>query len=137
VIGDNIDQADTEINAKLGGVYATPFDPAPSTPPLIKDISIAIAAYLTDLTFREVRDYANVDGNPVVLRYKRAQELLKALANGNADLPGIEPSPDPSGDGRIVAAIGDGPLFCPGNDTVLTPYRNPNRGPVWDPWGRW
>jgi phage gp36-like protein len=134
-INDNISQADTEIDARLGGIYAVPFT-AP-VPPMIVGISVAIAAYLTDLTFREVRDYSNPDGNPVVLRYRRAQELLKALSNGQADLPGVAPSTTPSAEGQVVAAIGDGALFLPGYDTDLGPYRNPNRSAQPTPWCWW
>lgn len=133
VISRYIDEADREIDSKLVSLYQTPFNPVP---PLISTISVAIAAYLGDLTYREVRDYQS-DLNPILLRYKRAQELLKALANGSADLPGAEPSTDPSGEGQIVAAISDGALFCPGHDTDLRQYHNPNRGAAVADWDRW
>jgi phage gp36-like protein len=107
-INDNIAEADREIDGKLSSVFATPFNPVPE---LIANLSRDIAAYLSDLAFREVRDYQS-SLNPVVLRYQRAQDMLKALMNGSMDIPGVTISPDMSGSGQIVAAFSDGTDLC-------------------------
>lgn len=107
-IDDNIAEADREIDGKLSSVFATPFNPVPA---LIANLSRDIAAYLSDLAFREIRDYQS-SLNPVVLRYQRAQDMLKALMNGSMDLPGVITSPDMSGSGQIVAAFSEGTALC-------------------------
>jgi len=123
VILQNIAEADREIDGRLTSIYSTPFNPVPET---IQDISTAIAAYLSDLTYREVRDYANPQANPVVLRYQRAQALLKSLASGEMDLVGATPTSDQGGNGRIVATFDGGASFDD-FDFDLHRYRSPNR----------
>jgi len=96
-----INSAQTTIDARLGVLFSTPFEPVPQ---LITDIATALAAWDADLTFREVRDYAS-ELNPVLLRYKWADGMLTALSKGQATIPGYDPVPsetDPGG-GDVVA----------------------------------
>lgn len=89
-IMEQIDSAKTMIDARLGSLYVVPFNPVPD---LIRDIATALAAWGSDLTFREVRDYQS-ELNPVLLRYKWATDMLVDLAKGSAIIPGYQP-PDP------------------------------------------
>lgn len=88
-----IDAASREVDAKLAVRYTVPF-PGGAVPPLVEDLTRDIAAYLADLVYRQGKDYES-DRDPVWLRNQRAQELLKALSNGNADLESPT-GPDPS-----------------------------------------
>lgn len=101
VIDDSIEQAESEINARLGVRYQVPFtDPAPKS---VRDLATDIAAYLSDLTYRETRDYES-ELNPVYLRYKRAMQLLADIAKGAATLP--ENPPGSGGDSGGISVAG-------------------------------
>lgn len=108
-----IDQASSEIEGKLASRYTVPFEPVP---PLIKALCVNIAAYLADLTFREVKDH-QTELSPVYLRYQRAQAMLEQLQVGSMVIPpvGEVPDPeDPSGAGaRAVYASNSTSLFGP------------------------
>lgn len=97
-IGEQINSAMQRIDGKLALRYKVPF--AEPTPTLIRDIARDIAAYLADLTFREVRDYGS-DLNPVYLRYKDALALLDSIAKGETVVPG-EPAPGESEVGTMT-----------------------------------
>lgn len=91
-IQEQINSAMQRIDGKLALQYKVPFaDPVPR---LIRDIARDIAAFLTDLTFREVRDYGS-ELNPVYLRYQDAMKLLDSIAKGETVVPG-EPAPGDS-----------------------------------------
>lgn len=105
-LDEAIEEAEAEIDSRLGTLYTVPFT-AP-IPTLINKICLAIAAYSADLTFREVRDYQS-DLNPILLRYRRAQELLKLLATGEMDLPPGTPAPDSDGGPGSVVVVYDMP----------------------------
>lgn len=123
-----LQEADDEINAKLAGVYAVPF--TGTVPDMIVRIATSIAAYLADLTFREVRDYQS-DLNPVFLRYRHAQETLTALASGSLDLDAPPATDQTLDEGVMVTSYSDGDVFtdC---DTPIPP-RLSSRS--W--WGVW
>lgn len=134
---DAMAEADREIDGKLSSLFATPFNPVPA---LIANLSRDIAAYLCDLNFREVRDYQS-SLNPVMLRYQRAQDTLKALMNGSMDIPGVTPSPDSSGSGLVVAVVNVGETELCANDfdphcyRPINPVRRGSPAPEW--WGQW
>jgi phage gp36-like protein len=112
VIEKNIVRAGSEIDSKLGSKYTVPFSPVP---PLIEMITVAIAAYYSDLTYRESRDYAT-NLNPVYLRYQDAEALLLQLQQGTAVIPpdGTTPVDPTLGSGSIVVqTITRPPLFGP------------------------
>lgn len=98
-----IDAAQAEIDARLANRYVTPFV---AVPPLIKTITVDIAAYRANLLYRRSQDLTAED--PMVLRYTNAQTLLGLLASGAADLPGV--------------GVGDGNSTA-GTATVRNPYR--------------
>lgn len=104
-IDSEINSAQQRVDGKLALRYKVPFtDPAPT---LIRDITRDVAAYLCDLTFREVRDYGS-ELNPVYLRYKDALSLLDQIAKGELVVPG-DPAPDESAEGSMeVVATYDG-----------------------------
>lgn len=125
--------AGTKIDARLGVLFAVPFNPVPA---LIREIATAFAAYDIDLTFREVRDYQS-ELNPILLRYKEANELLALLAVGKAVLPDYEPpDPDPgppdnpSDDGSIVGVYN--PDLC----AVDQRRRRPDPS-CYETWSQW
>lgn len=92
-IEENIDSACQRINGKLSMRYLVPFvEPVPK---LIRDIARDIAAFLSDLTYREIRDYES-NLNPVYLRYTESLKLLDQLSKGELVVPGDPAPPDPS-----------------------------------------
>ncbi len=91
-----IDAAQAEVDARLAGRYTTPFATAP---PLVGSLTTDIAAYRANLRWRQSEDLTAED--PMVLRYAAAQALLKDLASGLADLPGIG-SGDGNGDSGVA-----------------------------------
>lgn len=110
-IASSIASAQTEVDALLRSRYPVPFGDG-RVPPLIADITTALAAYLVDLTFRKGLDYES-DRDPVLLRYRRAHDLLTELATGRAAL---DAGPDAPGTGGLVGfPINryDGDLFGP------------------------
>lgn len=112
-IEGEITSAQQRVDGKLALRYAVPF-PANSVPTLVRDITRDIAAYLSDLTFREVRDYGS-DLNPVYLRYKDALGLLDSIAKGETVIPG-DPAPSESEEtGMSVVATYSGGQQCLGD----------------------
>lgn len=112
VITKNIVRAGAEIDSKLGSKYTVPFSPVP---PLIEMIAVAIAAYYSDLSYRETRDYGSAL-NPVYLRYQDAEALLLQLQTGQAVIPpdGTTPvDPTQSAGTVVVQTITRPPLFGP------------------------
>lgn len=104
---ESIQDASSEIDAKLATRYVTPFDPVPE---LVERICVAIAAYLADLTFRENRDL-ETEFNPNYLRYQRAQEMLTGLMTGNLVIPPEGVEPDPGMGTRVAASFTRGSLI--------------------------
>lgn len=100
LIDDAIIEASNEIDVRLAGRYTVPFAVVPS---LIGTIARDIAAYMSDLTFREVRDY-NSELNPVILRWKRATSMLQDLQEGKITIPGLQ-DPQSGSQGEAVVAI--------------------------------
>lgn len=100
-----INSAQQRVDGKLALRYKVPFtDPAPT---LIRDITRDVAAYLSDLTFREVRDYGS-ELNPVYLRYKDALALLDSIAKGETIVPGDPVPPDSEESSLTVVEVYSG-----------------------------
>lgn len=99
-ITDAIDNAQSEVDARLRGRYSVPFSPVPA---LVHSTTLDIAAYLATLNYRQEKELP--DGDPVVRRYQRACALLKDIAAGNADLD--------AGDGAGPATRTGGGLGAP------------------------
>lgn len=98
-IDDAIAEAASRIDGRLGSLYLVPFaDPAPD---LVQTIARDLAAFLADLTFREVRDYQS-QLNPVYIRYQEALTLLKEIAEGKVSLPGAPGVTTPTGGDVVV-----------------------------------
>lgn len=95
-----IANADSQIDAMIGGRYTVPFEVP--VPPLIHNLSIDIAAYLSDLRFRGAKEYAN-ELNPFYLRYQRALQLLNSVAMGDLDIPGGTDNGTDVVDGNSIA----------------------------------
>jgi phage gp36-like protein len=98
-IDDAIAEAQSRVDGRLGALYLVPFtDPAPA---LVQTITRDLAAFLADLTYREVRDYSS-NLNPVYIRYQEALGLLKEIAEGKVSLPGAPGVVTPTGEGLVV-----------------------------------
>lgn len=101
-----ISNADLQIDAVLRRRYSLPL-PEP-VPPVIKNLSIDIAASLVDMQFRGSREYASVL-HPARLRYERALLILDRIATGDYPLYNDDDPLAPS-------AIGD-------EAAVFNPYK--------------
>lgn len=131
-IDATIVRASARVDSMLGAVYTVPFAAPPNTPVMVVEITLALAAYDADLTYREVRDYGS-ELNPVYLRYRDALDLLKQLQQGLATLPDYTPpNPDPGtidppGGESVVDVIN--PQLCV---TDLYPSRYQGWGGPWN-----
>ena len=97
--------ASGQVDAALAGAgRALPGDPDPLADPpglvvlpaglgIVRDVALAVAAYLADLTYRETRGHA--DNDPVLARYRWAQDMLKAWQAGKALPAGLAFDDDP------------------------------------------
>jgi phage gp36-like protein len=123
-IESEINSAQQRVDGRLALVYLVPFaDPVPT---LIRDITRDIAAYLSDLTFREVRDYGS-ELNPVYLRYKDALALLEQIATGKTTVPGDPVPPESEAGSQTVVATFDGGQQPLGD---FFDERRPGDGPI-------
>lgn len=96
----NILNAQAQINGKLRGRYAVPFDdPAPE---LVHFIALDIASYLATLNYRQEKDIP--DDDPAVRRYERACTMLCKIADGEMELDGA----DEAHPGESAVRIGGG-----------------------------
>lgn len=127
ILGE-INSAQQRVDGKLALRYLVPF--AAPVPTLIRDITRDIAAYLSDLTFREVRDYGS-ELNPVYLRYKDALALLDSIAKGDTIVPG-DPVPDPSAVGTMTVVD-----TYEGQSRLGDFFDEPHRGDGPILWGRY
>lgn len=114
-IEDAIASAGHEVDAKLANQYQVPFADYDSgdCPPLVSEITRDIAAYLADLTYRQDVDYTSMETDPVMLRYRRTQELLQLLIDGTIALTGATPNTPPAGPSTKPAVVNgyEGNLF--------------------------
>jgi phage gp36-like protein len=78
--------------------------PLTTAPPLVKDVVVAVAAFLADLTYRKGKAHAS-RMDPVVARYDWAQGLLKAWADGTQAIPGEPDLPAAAGDVAVGEPI--------------------------------
>lgn len=91
--------AEAEVNSALAaGGYSSPLTP---TPPLVKAVTLAIAAWLADLQYRGGKAHES-RMDPVVQRYDRAQTLLKGWASGKVPVPGAPPPASSSASGVAI-----------------------------------
>lgn len=128
ILGE-INSAQQRVDGKLALRYKVPFpDPAPT---LIRDITRDIAAFLSDLTFREVRDLGS-ELNPVYLRYKDALAMLDQIAKGELIVPG-DPPPDESDEGSLTVVE----TFDGGQTPLGTFFEGSHRGDGPILWGRY
>lgn len=103
VMADAIAEAQAEVDGRLGERYPIPFtEPVPQP---VYAVTRDIAAYLAVLTARNGDPLA--PGEPIVLRYTRAQNLLNLMATGAVKLPA-----DP----------GKPPIIDSGAAIVVNPY---------------
>ena len=115
-----IDEAQTEVDAKLAARYTVPFS---SIPPIVEKLTRDIAAWLATLVFRRGDP---IDPNdPVQLRYNRAQANLLSIQSGKTELTTTTgPVSEDTAVPEVVNQF-DGDLFTP-DDFALGPA--PNRG---------
>ncbi len=113
---DRIGTASAQVDAHLGGAgYPVPW-PEDTVPALLREITVAIAAYLADLTYRQSKDHSSVL-DPVIQRYQWATGLLGQISRGQLTLPGaVSSGQTPGLHGADVVAVYrayDGSLFGP------------------------
>lgn len=95
-----IGNADEQINAVLRRRYTLPL-PIP-VPAILKNLSVDIAAALSDMIFRGSREYQS-PLSPARLRYERALLILDHIANGDYPLYNAGEGPElPTEAGSIV-----------------------------------
>lgn len=127
----HVGAAQAEVDARLANRYVTPFtDPAPA---LVKSLTVDVAAYLATLTYRQSVDLEPTD--PVALRYARAQDLFKGIANGSVDLPGAQVPGDGGASSSGTVTVRNpyvGKLFDP--DDLGLGYAQPGTGGGWRGW---
>jgi phage gp36-like protein len=116
----SLDAAQAQVDARLGGQYAVPF--AEPVPQLVKSITLAIAAYLADLGYRQSVDSDAQD--PVARRYQWATDLLSRLSTGSAVLPGAVGGGAAIRSGMFPVNPYDGGLFAPDDFDLSTSSRN-------------
>jgi phage gp36-like protein len=85
-LADAITEAQQQIDAQLAQRYTVPFVQG-SIPPLIAQLTRDLAAHSATLVHR--RNHPLVENHPVLLRYRRAAELLAKLAKGEAEIPAV------------------------------------------------
>jgi phage gp36-like protein len=86
VITTAIEDAQEEVDAILRSRYTVPFA---TVPRLIAQITRDIAAFLSDLVYRQEKDYDSIDREPLLMRLARARAILEKLADGTFILPPI------------------------------------------------
>lgn len=87
----HIRDAQAEIDTRLAARYPVPFpdwDDVPATPEIIREICQDIAAYLAALQASGGAPLP--EDHAVVRRYKRKQQMLLDLQNGDLELPGTD-----------------------------------------------
>jgi phage gp36-like protein len=103
-----ISNADEQINAVLRRRYETPL-PEP-VPLVIRNLSVDIAAALSDMTFRGSKEYAS-PLSPFRLRYERALLILDRIATGDYPIYNESESPMPIGGSIVINPYGDGDVL--------------------------
>ncbi|HST77298.1 MAG TPA: phage protein Gp36 family protein [Verrucomicrobiae bacterium] len=110
-----ISNADEQINAALRKRYVLPIAVEGvaltdvSVPPLLHNLSVDIAVYLTTLTYRSGREFqSTLDSS--IQRYQRALSLLTGIGNGTVEVPVDELGSSGMEDGTVYNQYG-GPLF--------------------------
>ena len=121
-LAERIAVAEQQVDAKLiVAGYTTPLlTPGGLVPPLIAELTGAIAAYLADLQYR--RNVPQDDGAPVVVRYKWATSILGQLGTRLLVVPGVDQDLAKRGQGsEAVVAVEayEGRLFGP---EIADPY---------------
>jgi hypothetical protein len=124
--------AEQQIDAKLtvAGYTVPLLTPEGAVPPLISELTGAIAAYFADIQYRRNVPHDGNDNAPVILRYKWATGILSQLGTRLLVVPGVEQDPAKRGQGGQVVEVIEpyaGRLFGP-DIADVGPYR-----PA-DPW---
>lgn len=123
VIQQQISDAQARVDSALGNIYTVPFTVVPE---IVAQITRDIAAYLSDLVFRQSKDYSS-KLDPVYLRYQDAIALLASIASGQTTIPGQNNS-----GGIAVENPYAGDLFVPLDFDL---QRGPRREQAWRyPW---
>ena len=84
---DALDEAHGEVLGKLATRYTLPTDPA-LVPPLVRSLIVTVAGYVATLEWLQGKDLS--DRDPVVLRYARAQAMLRSIVDGSTEVDGLE-----------------------------------------------
>lgn len=137
----NLDEATGEVTGRLTRSFKLPDpgeDPATSPesiPPLMRTIIIGIAGYLATLELFGSQPVEERD--PVVLRYARAQDLLKQVAGGLLVVDGLEPKGPDSAPGGAPEIYQGTPAVGLADEFTVDAYGRHNMpahfgGVVWE-----
>ncbi|WWT39783.1 hypothetical protein [Microcystis phage Mwe-JY05] len=139
VLWARIETATAQVDAALAAASRkVPGDPDTDgvivgAPVLVRDVALAIAAYLADLTYRETRQHD--EDSPNRARYLWAQQQLEAWATGRGLPAGTDVVADPdTGDITIGDPINPCVPILFGPDMLDPGYRTTGWwGDVYDP----
>jgi phage gp36-like protein len=133
-----IEQAAAEVDGWLSGRYGSNL-PFTVVPMMVKSLTVDIAAYLADLTYRQASDFSS-ELDPVYLRYQRAKTTLEKLADGTVSLPDVDEDGDGDPDTPPIDAAAfavnayTGSLFMPGDFDLCHTWDERSR---YGYFGRW
>lgn len=135
-LDDAIGEADSTIDAYIGGYYAVPVAEVSSAVPHPIDFwSRNLAAYFATLAWRGSMDFTDTD--PVARRYKETMDALTAVMNGKLRLQLPE---NVSGNSAIEPGKAHNPyvgdLWDP-SDFSLAPAQSPALNTTSPFWGSW
>lgn len=124
---ERIAAAEQQIDATLlVAGYTVPLLTTEATvPPLLAELTGAIAAYLADLQYRRNVPHDGNDNAPVVQRYRWATGILTQLGANAMVVPGVDQEPSERGEGAVVVDVidtYDGRMFGP-EIADVGPYR--------------
>lgn len=127
-----IEAAAADVDAALAGAgYAVPI--AGTVPVLVRELTVAIAAWRADLTYRQGKDHTSTL-EPVLQRYQWARQLLDRISSLAVAVPGLPNPGAPTADaGGVVVSVHqpyDGDLFTT-DDQPWGPGRAAQREDWW------
>lgn len=125
-----LDEAHDEVLGKLSTLYTLPVDEA-AGPAIVRSLILNVAAYVATLEWLQGKELPERD--PIVLRYQRAQKMLREVVDGTLVVDGLEKAG--AGAPGAIQTFDSVPYVglaepAPGGYYYGTSYRN--GGLLWD-----